>query len=222
MAGKRKGMPSNHRPTSHDDQRGLGQGPGPAEDAVERVVSRACGGDEDAWRWIVDAYAKRVYGLLRSKGCDRARAEEITQSVFVSVARVLGQGQYKEQGHFDAWLLRIAMNRLRDDARARKRRPMQAYDESSVHLTGEHRPDNGAPQDGLAGLDQLHEALADLSPPDREVIELRHRADMSFKQIADLLGQPLGTVLARHHRALRKLKTALEAAGVSRSGAPGA
>jgi RNA polymerase sigma-70 factor (ECF subfamily) len=172
---------------------------------VRELVVRAGKGDEDAWRELVDAYARRVYGLLRSRSCDPARAEEITQSVFVTVARVLGKGQYTEQGRFDAWLFRVAMNRLRDDARARKRRSTHALGDAAGGL--EAQAESPSTETG-----ELHAALEGLAPADREVIELRHRADMSFKQIAEMLGQPLGTVLARHHRALRKLRATMEAA----------
>lgn len=210
-------MQPDQNPITGDRPSGPGVVSTDDDESVGLLVSRAGEGDEEAWRRIVDLYARRVYGLLRSKGCDRERAEEITQSVFVSVARVLGQGRYREQGRFDSWLLRIAMNRLRDDARVRKRRPVRALEEASEPTETLTMSDNGHENQG-----PLREALADLSPPDREVIELRHRADMSFKQIADLLDQPLGTVLARHHRALRKLRSALEAAGMTGSRAPGA
>lgn len=180
--------------------------PTPDDTHVRQLVLRAGEGDEEAWRELVGAYARRVYGLLRSRGCDRARAEEITQSVFVTVARVLGQGQYKEQGRFDSWLFRVAMNRLRDDARARKRRATHPLGDAASALPAAPIQASG-PNEAAGGL---HAALEGLSPSDREVIELRHRADMSFKQIAELLGQPLGTVLARHHRALRKLRAVLE------------
>ncbi len=193
---------------SHDRERHPDASPDDTH--VRELVVRAGEGDEDAWRELVNAYARRVYGLLRSRSCDPARAEEITQSVFVTVARVLGKGQYQEQGRFDAWLFRVAMNRLRDDARARKRRSTHALGDAAVGLEAEQ----SAPTPETGGL---HAALEGLAPADREVIELRHRADMSFKQIAEMLGQPLGTVLARHHRALRKLRTAMEATNTTGS-----
>lgn len=201
-------MPSRE----HDHQPG-DDGSLDHEGPAGQWLARAAEGDEDAWRELVHAYARRVYGLLRSRGCDGALAEEITQSVFVTVARVLGQGQYKEQGRFDAWLFRVAMNRLRDDARARKRRATLALGDATDALP---TPD---PSGAIMGpsADALHSALEGLAAADREVIELRHRADMSFKQIADLLGQPLGTVLARHHRALRKLRSVLEAGNTTGS-----
>ncbi|MEQ8845490.1 MAG: sigma-70 family RNA polymerase sigma factor [Phycisphaerales bacterium] len=196
-------MPSHE----HDQQPDAG-GPLEHEGLVRQWLASAADGDEDAWREIVGAYAKRVYGLLRSRGCDQGRAEEITQSVFVTVARVVGQGQYSEQGRFDAWLFRVAMNRLRDDARARKRRQTHELGDAAEAMPAASEPAAAPAED----FGSLRAALGGLSAADREVIELRHRADMSFNQIAELLGQPLGTVLARHHRALRKLRGVLEGA----------
>jgi len=63
----------------------------------------------------------------------------------------------------------------------------------------------------LVGL--LHAALAELADADREVIELRHHAALTFAQMAEMLGEPLGTLLARHHRALKKLRVLLAAKG---------
>jgi RNA polymerase sigma-70 factor (ECF subfamily) len=52
-----------------------------------------------------------------------------------------------------------------------------------------------------------------LSESDREVVELRHHAGMSFKSMAELLEEPIGTLLARHHRALKKLKDLMSGPG---------
>ena len=58
---------------------------------------------------------------------------------------------------------------------------------------------------------RLLDALSELSELDRQIIDLRHTASMSFKQISFLLDEPVGTLLARHHRALKKLKQMIEA-----------
>jgi len=57
---------------------------------------------------------------------------------------------------------------------------------------------------------QLHDAIAQLPDADREVLYMRYTAELSFAQIAETLDQPLGTVLARSHRALKKLRAILE------------
>jgi RNA polymerase sigma factor (sigma-70 family) len=67
--------------------------------------------------------------------------------------------------------------------------------------------------------DQLSKALARLPEADREIIELRHTGGMSFRALSDYYGEPVGTLLARHHRALRKLRVMLEDMGVGDSDA---
>ena len=68
---------------------------------------------------VVESYARRVFGLLVRQCGDRELAEEITQATFVQVVHHIGR--YKEQGKFEPWLFRIAMNRLRDEMRRRRR-----------------------------------------------------------------------------------------------------
>lgn len=222
-------MSSDHPDGSarHVDGAGL-----PDERSVEGVSGRsadlaalldaAAAGDEDAWRELVDLYARRVFALCRSR-CGRSDlAEEITQSVFATVATKLTSGAYSERGRFESWLFRVAMNRVRDEIR-RSRRHAEPTDPD---VLGRSTLRGGFGGDGLAEesarradlpvqLSALREAMTQLSDADREVVELRHHAGLSFRQIADLLAEPLGTLLARHHRALRKLKDAMTASNPS-------
>lgn len=168
------------------------------------LLARAARGDQDAWRAIVDRYGRRVYAFVRAKSLDPGSAEEVTQSVFTTVAQKLPAGGYEERGRFEAWLFRIAANRARDELRRRRRRPgvqdPRAGESHPAPPIPEAAPDHAA----------LHRAIGALSEADRDVIHLRHHAQMSFKQIAEWLGEPVGTLLARHHRALRKLRELLD------------
>ncbi len=83
------------------------------------MIEQAVAGDDAAWRAIVAEYAPRVHALLVSNCHDHDLAEEITQSSFCTVAAKLQN--YVEQGKFESWIFRIAMNRLRDEMRRRKR-----------------------------------------------------------------------------------------------------
>lgn len=171
------------------------------------LLSAASRGDESAWRRIVDLYGRRVYALARSRCEGPDQAEEITQSVFVTIASKLRSGQYTEQGRFESWLFRVAMNRIRDHAR-RLRRQASVTDPdviAALPLADQSDAPSLAPD-----LAALRAALHRLCDADREVIELRHHGGLSFRQIASLLGEPVGTLLARHHRALRKLREMLE------------
>jgi RNA polymerase sigma-70 factor (ECF subfamily) len=194
-----------------------------------QVYARAAQGDEDAWREMVEAFSGRVFGLILKQCGDRELADEITQATFVKIVSNLHR--YTEQGRFDAWIFRIAINLLRDEMRRRKRQAR------TMDMSGGGRGDDGSGSgdngqwqaveakivgrdgpDGLEGQDPfqkvarqeqvelMRQAIASLNEADQQILYLRHTAGLSFNEIAQTLEQPLGTVLARGHRALGKLK----------------
>lgn len=179
------------------------------DDPSATLLARAARGDAAAWRSLVDRYSGRVYGLLRSQGAGPELAEEVTQSVFCTVAAKIDE--YVEGGRFESWLFRIAMNRLRDDARRRRRHAKPAGEGEVLEGLAGPAPDPSAGRPDPEDLEALRRAVARLSESDREIVDLRHVGGMSFKQMSEHLGEPLGTLLARHHRALAKLRAILEA-----------
>lgn len=182
---------------------------GPPDDLAP-ILAHAIAGDPAAWRTVVDRYGRRLFALAKSRCKDAETAEDITQSVFATVAAKFSAGQYIEEGKFESWLFRVATNRIRDHIRKVRRQPVTA--DSDLVSDSESRS-RGSVQDHSdpGAIDRLREAMQALGDADREVIELRHHGGMSFKQMADVLDEPMGTLLARHHRALRKLKELLEA-----------
>ncbi len=197
---------------------------GRMSECLGAILEQASSGDQNAWRTIVERYGHRVFALLRSKCGDPDLAEEIAQSVFCTIAAKIGSANpenegstsgYIEQGKFESWLFRIAINRLRDEMRRRKRQAV-GYGESGtaqsqdlVNLTSSSSQ-NAQSQTTLEtreAIDTMRQAMQQLPDSDRQILELRHLGGLSYKQIADTLEQPLGTVLARQHRALKKLKS---------------
>jgi RNA polymerase sigma-70 factor (ECF subfamily) len=177
------------------------------------VLKAARRGEGDAWATLVSLYARRLYAFARSKKLGPDEAEEIAQSVFATVSIKLQSGEYDERGSFEPWLFQIAANRVRDAIRKSKRgaSAMNAIRDSADAPGRTVRPEqDDSPTAEPTQTVALRRAMDELPDADREVVELRHRAGMSFKHIAAMLEQPLGTVLARHHRALRKLRDAIE------------
>jgi len=144
------------------------------------------------------ACAPRIYGLLVRMVGRRDVAEDLMQETLLRAFR--GLDAYRPEGKFRAWLFRIAANQARDWIR---RRPRQ------TPVPTDPRPAADAPPDGPALARErargVEQALARLAEDDRKVLLMRYYGDMTFKEIARATGEPLGTVLARAHRALKKL-----------------
>lgn len=190
---------------------------------LEQILGRAAGGDDRAWRIIVDTYTRRVYGLLVRQCGDRELAEEITQVTFVKIVSHISR--YRELGKFESWLFRIAMNKLRDEMRRRKRQARSvdmtegrseeqaAWSQMEDQVMHRKDPEENNPLERLTREEQvqlLKAAIAKLSPSDQQILEFRHTAGLGFAQIAQMLDQPLGTVLARGHRVLGKLRKLMD------------
>ena len=211
--------------------------PPPEAMPVDQALRQAAAGDTDAWAELVRHWTPRVYGLLLRQCGDGDLAEELTQAAFVKmVASFSTDTGYQERGRFESWLFRVAMNGLRDEMRRRKRqaRPidmgpaadagdedfettghgasgMWASAQQQVILGGPNAAeDPGEMVSRVEQIERLRAAIAGMSEADREILHLRHTAGLSFPQIADTLGQPLGTVLARAHRAVGKLRQMLD------------
>ena len=174
------------------------------------LVERIRSGDEGAWPELIALYSPRVFAMCRSRLSSPELAEELTQSVFATLAsKLTGENAaYIEEGKFEPWLFRITMNRVRDEAR-RAKRQAKPTDPSLMPEAGASDEAQTEGQAQTEALRQLRAAVATLPDQDRSIIELRHFSSMSFQAIAELLEVPLGTALARHHRALKKLRTAL-------------
>jgi RNA polymerase sigma-70 factor (ECF subfamily) len=183
---------------------------------LDELLRRARRRDPDALRELVAAYSPRVFGLLYRLTGSRDAAEDLLQETFLRVVRAIDQ--YEHVGKFESWLFRIAANLARDRARKIGRRGESdgladdALNEmaSTDARTTSRGPDNPAARSMKRAAGQrLAECLERLPTADREIIVLRHYSELSFREIADMLGVPLGTALARAHRALKRLREEL-------------
>ncbi len=154
--------------------------------------------------------------LLRICGASDI-ADDLLQETFVRLVRTIDT--YQHDGRFAAWLYRIAANLARDHLRRTRRRgvpvTLDRVGADGDLAIGLEPVDDRAerPDETLSGHEdrrRLTAALDQLSEMDREILLLRHYSELPFGEIASLLGIPLGTALARAHRALARLKGELE------------
>ncbi len=186
---------------------------------IASLVSGAQRGDPHCFDGLIDAYADRLYGYFyRSTGSSVA-AEDLVQDVFLRLIEAIKRYDHRER--FEAYLFRIAGNLNRDRLRkARRSREVLRFgemaDDAGEAAFGEaiaDRPERSAESalEQAEQVDRMQEALGRLSSAERDVIALRHFSGLSFREIAALMGTPLGTALARAHRGLARLRTLLDA-----------
>ncbi|MFN3323694.1 MAG: RNA polymerase sigma factor [Bryobacteraceae bacterium] len=181
------------------------------------LIERCLGGDEAAWEDLVKLHTRRVYVLCyRFTGSD-SEAQDLTQEVFLRVFRTLGSYRPAD-GIFAVWLTRVTRNLLIDHYR--KTRHDRATDsiESQLHVIEERSSAFARTDALLAGReasDALQAALRKLSPELRETVILRDIEELEYREIAQALNVPEGTVKSRLNRGRAELAKALKRQRVS-------
>lgn len=172
-----------------------------AERLYERLLVLRCQtGDDDAYRELVARFGPRLRYYLLKLSARRDQAEDFAQETWVEVLRQLPR--LKEAAAFTTWLYRIAHSKVMLDGRRRGREPATSADVDDVTEKDEAA---FSPEDAA----QIHAALDQLEQSQREVLVLRFLEEMSYEDIAEVVGCPVGTVRSRIHYAKSKLKQLL-------------
>jgi len=174
----------------------------------QQLIHLYVDGDSDAFSTIVLRYKEKIFTSIYLLVKDRYLAEDFFQEVFIKVIDTLRAGKYTDEGKFLPWAMRIAHNMCVDHFRKVKRTPtIKTSDDKDIfEVLNFFEP--GADQKMMAN--QSHDrvrSLVDMLPEDqREVIILRHYADLSFKEISDLTNCSINTALGRMRYGLINLR----------------
>ena len=173
-------------------------------------------GDQQAFENLFDKYRSKVYNIAYQFVRNKEDALEVTQEVFLRV--FLGLKQFKTRSRFFTWLYRIAVNCSIDFTRSRKIQPLVGIDsvkfESGDHLRHGQVPDPVDKAQERELEEYLAQAIECLSPKHRAVFVLHASEKLSYKQIAEVLGCNVGTVMSRLFYARKKLQEFLSNLGI--------
>ena len=185
------------------------------EDQQTGALVRKClSGDSSAWEALVRLHHRRVYNLCYRFTGSPDDAQDLSQEVFIRVYRTL-PSYHVEKGAFTTWLSTLARNLLVDHFRRSRQERLTDSIDSSVReedegpSLGERLADSGpSPADHIASQEtqrMVQQALTRLSPDLREAVILRDLQDMDYKEIAQVLRVPEGTVKSRINRGRMEL-----------------
>ena len=173
------------------------------------LISRARGGDREAFGALVEKYRDNVYRLAYRMCGNAYDADEAAQEAFVAAWRALPN--FRGDAKFSTWLYRLTTNAAIDVMR-REKRHKAVGDGEMVDLAD----DADSPQETVERTEQqeaVQKALATLSEEYREVLLLRYMEELDYAEIAEVLQLPSGTVKSRINRAKAALKAALLKSG---------
>lgn len=177
----------------------------------QELVSLYLGGDSSAFSTLVLRYKSKLYTSIYLLLKDKYLAEDMFQDVFIRVIDKLKNGLYKEEGKFLPWILRIAHNMCLDHFRKVKRSPvMKTSDDSDVFEQIDFsEPGSDSSLMAAETNHQVREMLDMLPDEQREIIIMRHYADLTFKEIAALKNISINTALGRMRYGLINLRKTL-------------
>ncbi len=183
----------------------------------QQLIHRYLDGDERSFEELLKRHKQKIYTSIYLFVKNQSLAEDIFQEVFIKIIDTLRKGKYNHEGKFVQWAMRISYNMCVDYFRRNKRRPKvsptDTFDIFDVLQTG----DDNAEQAIMKS--QTHEKirkLVDMLPDEqREVVILRHYADMSFKEISQLTRVSINTALGRMRYALINIRKMIEEKEVS-------
>ncbi len=176
---------------------------------VDCWLVRVAEGDRDALRALYDCLAMKLLGVAMRILGDRQDAEDVVQDVFVTIWQKAG-GFRPGQASGEAWLVAIARNRAIDRLRARGRRPEAPADVLEHHADPDAHADRAA--DCASAARTVARALAGLDPRHASVIRAAWIEGLSYAELAEREGVPVGTIKTWVFRGLKRMRQQLEAA----------
>ncbi|MGQ3013251.1 MAG: RNA polymerase sigma factor [Flavobacteriales bacterium] len=170
-------------------------------------------GNHASFEVLLSRHKRKVFSYIYMLVKDRATAEDIFQDVFIKVIHTLQAGKYNEEGKFLPWVMRISHNLIIDHFRREKKMPgIKTQDEDFdifklIRIPEQSAEDKMIREQNVA---LVRELIKKLPKEQKEVLILRHYADLSFNDIAEQTGVSINTALGRMRYALINLRKLVE------------
>lgn len=178
----------------------------------EQLIADYLAGDKEALEILIKRYFKRIYGFAYRYAGNSQDAEDITQEVFVKAWRNLKK--FDQNKNFKTWIFHIAKNTSLDLLKKKKAIPFSSFgaEEGENFFTGTLADPAPLPSELFERADialVLNSAVEKLPPKYHAILFFYYNDRFTFREIAEILGEPLHTVKSRHRRALIQLRKLL-------------
>ncbi|MBW6460113.1 MAG: sigma-70 family RNA polymerase sigma factor [Bacteroidales bacterium] len=175
----------------------------------KELINRYLSGNEPSLEKLIHRHKRKVFAYIMMIVKDDQLADDIFQDTFIKVINTIRSGAYKEEGKFIQWVMRIAHNLIIDHFRRAKRIPVMNNNSDEFDIFDMVRITDPSIEEQII-TDQIHSdlrLLIELLPSEqKEVLMMRHYANMSFKDIAEATDVSINTALGRMRYALINLR----------------
>ena len=178
----------------------------------QELVKQYLAGEEKALQILINRHEEKLFTTIFMLVKDRQLAEDIFQNAFVKIVTTLKRGKYNEEGKFIQWASRIARNLVIDHFRKASKMPTISDSEGNDVFTYINVKEDNQEDRIISSErdDKVRRLIEKLPEEQREVLVLRHYADMSFKDIAQLTNVSINTALGRMRYALNNMRRMIE------------
>lgn len=170
-----------------------------------KLIQDSKNGDNSAFGKLIGIYRKNLFTYLLRMCKERMTAEDLLQETLIKAWK--GLKRYNEQQKFSSWLFTIAHNISIDAIRTRKIRGETSYSSDKVDVFSDNTPHSELVM--TESKVSLQREVENLPADQRQVFLLRQHSELSFRGIAEVMDQPLNTVLSNMHYAIKKLRRRL-------------
>ena len=174
----------------------------------QELIGRYLAGHHPSLERLIRRHKNRVFAYILMVVKDKELSEDLFQDTFIKVINTIRSGQYKEEGKFIQWVMRIAHNLIIDHFRKAKRIPVVENSDEYDIFDRVRIPVESVEE--VMITEQIHQdvkKLIDYLPKEqKEVLIMRHYGDMSFKDIAEVTNVSINTALGRMRYALINLR----------------
>lgn len=173
------------------------------------LLNNYLSGDRSAISELIERHSQRVRSYIAMMVKDDDIADDIFQETFIKAVKVIDEGRYTDSGKFLSWVLRIAHNRVLDHFRREKNSRTINEKEAGYDMFSTIKLAEGSIEDNMVHSEMqatIRSLVAALPAEQREVVEMRYYAKLSFQEIADETGVSINTALGRMRYALINLR----------------
>ncbi|MBO5697978.1 MAG: sigma-70 family RNA polymerase sigma factor [Alistipes sp.] len=173
------------------------------------LLNNYLSGDRSAISELIERHSQRVRSYIAMMVKDDDIADDIFQETFIKAVKVIDEGRYTDSGKFLSWVLRIAHNRVLDHFRREKHNRTINEKEAGYDMFSTIKLSEGSVEDSMVMSEMqatIRSLVVALPAEQREVVEMRYYAKLSFQEIADETGVSINTALGRMRYALINLR----------------